>query len=118
MGSAGDCYDNAITESFFATLECELLDRTSFATPTQARTAVFEFIEGFYNHAGATPPWATSAPPTTNGGTPWPILPPDPASPDVSTGPGQLQAGWFVAVAVAVALVAQILGVVAGAVAG
>ena len=49
MGSAGDCYDNAITESFFATLECELLDRTRFATPTQARTAVFEFIEGFYN---------------------------------------------------------------------
>ena len=49
MGSASDCYDNAITESFFATLECELLDRTRFATPTQARTAVFEFIEGFYN---------------------------------------------------------------------
>ena len=30
-------------------MECELLDRTRFATPTQARTAVFEFIEGFYN---------------------------------------------------------------------
>jgi putative transposase len=49
MGSVGDCYDNAVTESFFATLECELLDRTRFATPTQARTAVFDYLEGFYN---------------------------------------------------------------------
>jgi putative transposase len=49
MGSVGDCYDNAVTESFFATLECELLDRTRFATRTQARTAVFDYLEGFYN---------------------------------------------------------------------
>jgi putative transposase len=49
MGSVGDCYDNAVTESFFATLECELLDRSRFATRSQARTAVFDFIEGFYN---------------------------------------------------------------------
>ena len=49
MGSVGDCYDNAVTESFFATLECELLDRSRFATRAQARTAVFDFIEGFYN---------------------------------------------------------------------
>jgi putative transposase len=49
MGSVGDCYDNAVTESFFATLECELLDRTRFATRGQARTAVFDFIESFYN---------------------------------------------------------------------
>jgi transposase InsO family protein len=40
---------NAITESFFATLECELLDRSRFATHAQARTAVIDFIEGFYN---------------------------------------------------------------------
>ena len=32
MGSVGDCFDNAMCESFFATLECELLDRTSFKT--------------------------------------------------------------------------------------
>jgi putative transposase len=49
MGSVGDAYDNALCESFFATLECELLDRRRFATPTQARIAVFDFIEGWYN---------------------------------------------------------------------
>ena len=49
MGSVGDCYDNALCESFFATLECELLDRTAFRTLQEARTAVFDFIEGWYN---------------------------------------------------------------------
>ena len=48
-GSVGDCYDNAMCESFFATLECELIDRRSFRTPAEARRAVFEYIEGFYN---------------------------------------------------------------------
>ena len=49
MGSVGDCYDNAMCESFFATLECELLDRRRFRTQAEARMAVFDFIEGFYN---------------------------------------------------------------------
>jgi len=49
MGSVGDCFDNAMCESFFATLECELLDRTSFHTPAEARQEVFQFIEGWYN---------------------------------------------------------------------
>ena len=49
MGSVGDCYDNALAESFFATLECELLDRNTFKTHAAARQAVFAFIEGFYN---------------------------------------------------------------------
>ena len=49
MGSVGDCYDNALCESFFATLECELLDRQAFASRAEARLAVFEFIEGWYN---------------------------------------------------------------------
>lgn len=49
MGTVGDAYDNALCESFFATLECELLDRQSFATKSQARLAVFEFLEGWYN---------------------------------------------------------------------
>ena len=48
-GSVGDAYDNAMCESFFATLECELLDRCRFANPAEARRAVFDFIEGFYN---------------------------------------------------------------------
>jgi putative transposase len=49
MGSVGDAYDNAMCESFFATLECELLDRTRFRTHAEARMAVFEYIEGWYN---------------------------------------------------------------------
>ena len=49
MGSVGDAYDNAMCESFFATLECELLDRDRFGTQTDARLAVFDFIEGWYN---------------------------------------------------------------------
>lgn len=49
MGSVGDAYDNAMAESFFATLECELLDRRRFKTHAEARIAIFEFIESFYN---------------------------------------------------------------------
>lgn len=49
MGSVGDCYDNAMCESFFATLECELIDRSTFRDQHEARCAIFEFIEGFYN---------------------------------------------------------------------
>ena len=49
MGSVGDCYDNALCESFFATVECELLQRQRFATQAEARAAVFSFIEGWYN---------------------------------------------------------------------
>jgi putative transposase len=49
MGSVGDCYDNAMCESFFATLECELLDRHRFRNQVEARMAIFEFIEGWYN---------------------------------------------------------------------
>ena len=49
MGSVGDCFDNAMCESFFATLECELLDRHRFPTQAEARIAVFDFIEGWYN---------------------------------------------------------------------
>ena len=49
MGSVGDCYDNAMCESFFATLECELLDHHRFRSQAEARMAVFAFIEGWYN---------------------------------------------------------------------
>ena len=49
MGSVGDCYDNAMCESFFATLECELIDRSTFKTHADARRAIIDFIEGFYN---------------------------------------------------------------------
>lgn len=49
MGSVGDCFDNAMCESFFASLECELLDRQQFATQAEARIALFRYIEGWYN---------------------------------------------------------------------
>jgi putative transposase len=49
MGTVGDAYDNAMCESFFATLECELLDRVHLRTREEAEQAVFEFIEGWYN---------------------------------------------------------------------
>jgi putative transposase len=49
MGSVGDCYDNAMCESFFATLECELLERRPIGTRAVMRRMVFEFIEGWYN---------------------------------------------------------------------
>lgn len=49
MGSAGDCYDNAMAESFFASLECELLDQSSFRNHAEARAELFRYIEGWYN---------------------------------------------------------------------
>ena len=49
MGTVGDAYDNAMAESFFATLECELIDRRSWQTKTEARLALFSYIEGWYN---------------------------------------------------------------------
>jgi putative transposase len=49
MGSVGDCYDNAMCESFNATLECELLVNHRFPTQREAALAVFDFIDGWYN---------------------------------------------------------------------
>ncbi len=50
-GSVGDAYDNALCESFFATLECELLVRRRFTSHAEARMAVFSYLEGWYNPA-------------------------------------------------------------------
>jgi transposase InsO family protein len=52
--NAGDCYDNSLCESFLAILECELLDRRRFKTQAEARMAIFEFLERWYN-----PSWNT-----------------------------------------------------------
>ena len=48
-GRGGDACDNAVAESFFATLETELLDRTGFATRNRARSAIFDYVKGCYN---------------------------------------------------------------------
>lgn len=49
MGSVGDCLDNALCESFVATLECELLERARFSTQAAATLGIFHYIEGWYN---------------------------------------------------------------------
>lgn len=49
MGSVGDCYDNAMAESFFSTLECEVLDRKKFRTRAEARSTIFSWIHSWYN---------------------------------------------------------------------
>lgn len=49
MGTVGDAYDNALAESFFATLECELIDREIFPTREEARTKIFDYLETWYN---------------------------------------------------------------------
>jgi len=49
MSRKGDCWDNAVAESFFATLKFELVDRRVFVGRQAARTAIFEYIEVFYN---------------------------------------------------------------------
>jgi putative transposase len=49
MGTVGDAYDNAMAESFFASLECELIDRRVWKTKTEARLEVFTWIEAWYN---------------------------------------------------------------------
>jgi transposase InsO family protein len=68
MGSVGDCFDNAMCESFFATLECELLDRTSFKTQAEARMAVFDFIEGLCDMDGENVAKLTGS---SGGGSPY-----------------------------------------------
>lgn len=49
MGSVGDCFDHALIESFFATLECELIDRRLWHTREEARLEVFWWLEAVYN---------------------------------------------------------------------
>jgi putative transposase len=49
MSRKGNCWDNAVTESFFGTLKGECVDLSCFQTRTQARQAVFEFVECYYN---------------------------------------------------------------------
>ena len=49
MSRTGDCWDNAVAESFFSTLKAELTERTDYATREQARRSIGEYIDGFYN---------------------------------------------------------------------
>ena len=65
MGSKGDCFDNAVAESFFATLKKELVHRRSWPTRRELTSEVFEYIEAFYNRVrrhstlGMSRPWSS-----------------------------------------------------------
>ena len=58
MSGKGNCYDNASVETFFKTIKAELIWRQSWPTRRQAETAIFQYINGFYNARGATHIWA------------------------------------------------------------
>jgi putative transposase len=49
VGRKGQCWDNAVAESFFATLKIELIDRRTWPTRKATSTAIFDYIEGWYN---------------------------------------------------------------------
>lgn len=87
MGSIGDAYDNAMCESFFATVECELIDRRRFQSQTEARLACFDFIEGFYNPRRRHSALDYVSPSSTNSAT----RSPRERNPNPSTEPGELQ---------------------------
>ena len=57
MGKLASAYDNALMESFLGSMQIELLDRRAWATRSESATAMFEWIEGFYNRRDATPLW-------------------------------------------------------------
>jgi putative transposase len=61
MSRPGNCWDNAVVESFFATLKTELLPGRQYLTHEQARMEIFAYLEGFYNRAAVIPRWAISA---------------------------------------------------------
>ena len=69
MGTVGDAYDNAMAESFFASLETELIDRSVWRTHGEARSAVFDYIEIFYNRARLHSALGYSHPTSSKGGT-------------------------------------------------
>lgn len=58
MSRTGNCYDNAVVESFFGTLKTELVAHQVYRTRDEARQAIFENVEVFYNRGGGTPRWA------------------------------------------------------------
>lgn len=93
MGSVGDAHDNAMCEGFFATLECELLDRRKFRTKAEARMAVFQFIEGWYNPGRRHSALSYQSPINYERSAH------ESASPYLSTKPGELQTAAFRATA-------------------
>jgi Integrase core domain len=84
----GNCWDNAVVESFFATLKTELMRGRLYHARQEARTETFAYVEGFHNRSPADiPPWAISAPWSSNSGRL--------SQPAVSTKPGDDQLTFY-----------------------
>jgi hypothetical protein len=90
MGSVDDCYDNAMMESFWGTLQLEVLDRKSWNSRDELANAIFEWIECWYNPTGAIPASECSVRLTSNNSTPHQITAVDP-KPRVSGDGGSSQ---------------------------
>jgi putative transposase len=70
MGTVGDCFDNAMMESFWGSLQIELLDARAWNTREELASAIFEWLECWYNPTDDIPPSGISVPTTTNDATP------------------------------------------------
>lgn len=88
MGSIGDCYDNSMMESFWGTMQLELLDSRAWKTRAELATAIFEWIECWYNRNGDIPASGCCRQRTTKQPTPSPTKITDP-TPSVSGSRGQ-----------------------------
>jgi len=67
MGTLGDAHHNAMVESFFARLECKLIDRRVWKTLSKSRMALFTWIESWPTSAGCIPAWLANHPTTSRG---------------------------------------------------
>ena len=92
MGTAGDCYDNSMMESFWGTMQLELPDRKSWKSRKELASAIFEWIECWYNPKLRIPASGCSALPTTRHDSGRQTAPPDPTL-EVSGERGQGQSG-------------------------
>ncbi|WP_445942236.1 integrase core domain-containing protein [Pseudonocardia sp. T1-2H] len=81
MGSIGDCFDNALAESFFSSMQVELLDRRPWRTRQELASAIFEWIEAFYNPVRRHSGLDYLSPSTTNEPTPRSLARPEPHTP-------------------------------------
>jgi putative transposase len=81
MGSRGDCYDNAVAESFFAMLKKELIHRRSWPVKAELRTEVFDYIEVFYNRRRRHSALGMLTRPSSKTYTYTPSTPPDSRTP-------------------------------------
>ncbi len=94
MGSKGDCFDNAVAESFFATLKKELINRRSWPSKAELRTEVFDYIEVFYNRERRHSTLGQRSPPPTTRNCVYPLSQKSKSpNPNLSTEEGGIPGG-------------------------